>query len=119
MMHTPTAEDVLRKEAVDLATDMTSMLVDFKRLLRAEDAYVVAMECVRAADRIQKARLEALPHRTREQFTEARTAVQRAMVALDRAGARVELPAERTEALYRRLHFLALTLGVLARDPED
>ena len=113
--HTPTTEDELRREAVNLATDVTSMLVGEKDRVRPEHAYVLAMECVRIADRIQKARMAALPHEARGFFAEARTAALRAMIGLDRTGAHTPLPGNPTEGIHRRLHDLALALGALAR----
>jgi len=110
---TPTADDALRKEAVDLSTDVTSLLVNRKDLLRPEDAYLMAMECVRMADRILRARQAALPHAAREFFLEARTAAQRTLVALEREGARHPHLEREMAPLYRRLHLLALTLGEL------
>ena len=113
--HTPTTEDELRREAVNLATDVTSLLVGEKERVRPEHAYVVAMECVRIADRIQQARMAALPHQARALFAEARTAALRAMIGLDRIGAHSPLPGEPAEGVHRRLHELALALGALAR----
>lgn len=114
--HTPTAEDSLRKEAVDLATDVASLMVGEKGRVRPEHAYVLAMECVRIADRIQKARMAALPHEAREFFGEARSAALRAMIGLDRAGAHTDLPGEPAAGIHRRIHELALALGALARE---
>jgi hypothetical protein len=117
-MRTPTADDVLRREAVNLATDATSFLVRFRETVRPEHAYIVAMECVRIADRIQKARETAFPWETVQFFDEARVAAVRAMVALDRTGAHATLPREETDAIAHRLHDLALALGALAREGE-
>jgi len=114
--HTPTTEDALRKEAVDLATDVASVMVGEKDRVRPEHAYVIAMECVRMADRIQKARMAALPHEARALFGEARSAALRAMIGLDRAGAHSDLPRGPTEGIHRRLHELAQALGALSRD---
>jgi hypothetical protein len=117
--HTPTTEDALRKAAIDLATDVASLMVSEKEQVRAEHAYVLAMECVRIADRIQKARLAALPHEAREQFEEARTATVRAIIGLDRAGAHGPLPKAATDGIHSRLSELALALGALSREAAD
>ncbi|MHC4821968.1 MAG: hypothetical protein ACYTDX_09650 [Planctomycetota bacterium] len=113
-MHTPTAEDALRKEAVDLATDLTSLMIGHQDSFEPESAYQVAMECVRAADRIQKARRAHSPQIARRLYIEARTSTQRAMFSLDRAGAHATLPEKETLSAYSRLHFLAMTLTALA-----
>jgi hypothetical protein len=74
------------------------------------------MECVRVAGKIQEAREKALPWEGAELFREAGTSAVRAMVALDRAGAHAPLPMKEVDALQRRFHDLALTLGALARE---
>lgn len=115
-MRTPTTDDVLRKEAIDLATDMASLMLRFRDQVRPEHAYSLAMECVRVAGRIQKARESALPWEAAAVFEEARTAAVRSMVALDRAGAHAALPRDETAVLHHRLHDLALALGALSRE---
>lgn len=114
--NTPTAEDALRKEAVDLATDVASLMVEAKGLVRPEHAYVLAMECVRIADRIQKARMAALPHESRAFFGEARESALRALIGLERAGAHSDLPRGPADGIHRRIHELALALGALSRE---
>lgn len=120
-MYSPhrTTDDPLRKEAVALATDVAALLVTLRESVRPGDAYVLAMECVRAADRILRARKENFPWEARARFAEARTAALRAMVALDRAGAHAPIPREAADGFHRRLHDLALALGALARREED
>jgi len=115
-MRTPTTDDVLRKEAVDLATDVASLMVRFRGAVRPEHAYQVAMECVKVAGKIQEAREKALPWEGAALFREAGTSAVRAMVALDRAGAHAPLPQREVAMLDRRFHELALALGALARE---
>ena len=115
---TPTTDDPLRREAVNLATDAAAMMVGCREAVRPEHAYVLAMECVRIADRIQKAREAALPWEAAEFFAEARHAALRGMIALDRAGAHATLPGAEVDSLNGRLHDLALALGALAREGE-
>lgn len=100
----PKTEDPLRREAVDLATDVAGFLLEVRERLRPGVAYVLGMECVRIADRIQK----GLPG-------EARTAAVRALIALDRAGAHAPLPREAVGSIQGRLHRLALALGAAHR----
>jgi len=114
-MCSPTTDDPLHTAAVDIATDAASLLVELRDRVRPEHAYVLAMECVRAADRILRARREALPWEAAARFAEGRTAALRALIAVDRAGAHAVLPRERVAALEARLHDLALALGALAR----
>src|SRR5258706_9775075 len=114
-MRTPTTDDVLRKEAVDLATDVASLMVRHRGAVRPEHAYLLAMECVKIAGRILDVRCQALPWVASSLFEEARTSTVRAMVALDRAGAHASLPPREVAGLNRRFHDLALTLGALAR----
>lgn len=111
----PTTDDPLRQEAVNLATDVAAFLVSIRETVRAEHAYVIAMECVRIADRILRARQENFPWEAAARFAEARTAALRAMIALDRAGAHAPLPRGEVDAIHGRLHDLAMTLSVLAR----
>lgn len=115
-MRTPTTDDVLRKEAVDLATDVASLMVRFRGVVRPEHAYLLAMECVRVAGKIQEARDKALPWEGAALLKEAGTSAVRAMVALDRAGAHAPLPGREVTDLNRRFHDLALALGALARE---
>jgi hypothetical protein len=103
---------------VALATDVAALMVTLRDTVRAEDAYVLAMECVRASDRILKARRENFPWEASARFLEARTAALRAMIALDRAGAHSDIPRRDADGLHRRLHELALALGALARREE-
>jgi hypothetical protein len=114
-MRTPTTDDVLRKEAVDLATDVASLMVRHRGAVLPEHAYLLAMECVKTAGRILDARCQALPWEAAALFEEARTSTVRAMVALDRAGAHATLPSREVAALNRRFHDLSLALGALAR----
>jgi len=107
-------EDTLRQEAVDLATDIVSLLVDSKGIVRPEDAYVISMECVRVADRIGKARQADLPHEARRLFGEAQTSAQKALVALDRAGALYPVPREEAARLGKRLNLLVVALRAMA-----
>jgi hypothetical protein len=118
-MRTPTTDDFLRKEAVDLATDTAALLLEYRREVPPERAYALAMECVRIADRIQGARREALPAGAARRFGEAWLAAVRSLTGLDRIRARTDLPEARAEALHRRLHLLALALGALARQGRD
>jgi hypothetical protein len=113
---TPTTDDVLRKEAVDLATDVATLAMECRDRVRPGDAYIVAMECVKLAGHIQSARERALPWAAARDFERARLAAGRALAALDRAGAHADLPAASVATLGRRLSDLAKALGALARD---
>lgn len=118
-MRTPTTDDVLRKAAVDIATDTASLLVECRSIVSPERAYSLAMECVRIADRILRAREAPLQTEASLRFGEAWLAAVRALAALDRIRARADLPEEAAEDIYRRLHRLALLLGTLAREGRD
>ena len=118
-MRTPTTDDFLRKEADDLATAAASLLVEFRDEVGPERSYALAMECVRIADRIQQARRAPLPTVASRRFGEAWIATVRSLAGLDRIRARTDLPDGRAEAIYRRLHLLALALGALAREGRD
>jgi hypothetical protein len=111
----PTTIDALHREAVDLATDVASLALEQRAVLRPEHAYPLAMECVRCAGRIQEARHEALPWKAADRYREALTSGIRAKVALDRAGAHSPLPPKEVSALERRLRDLCLALSMLAR----
>jgi len=118
-MRTPSTDDVLRKEAVDLATDATGFLVEHRAAVPPECAYTLAMHCVRVADRIQRAREIGVPPSASRLLGEAWLATVRAMATLDRARALADLPDAPAEALHGRLHRLALALGALAREGRD
>ncbi len=114
MRNTDSSEDVLRREAVDLATDVAAVLLDLRAIIAPRDAYLVSMECVRIADRIQRARAATEREEIRTRFREGRTAAQRALVALERMGAIYGVPRKHTDGVYRRIHLLATTLNALA-----
>jgi len=118
-MRTPTTDDVLRKEAVDIATDAASLLLKCRGVVAPERSYALAMECVRVADRILHARTAPLPTVASRRFGEAWLAAVRAIANLDRIRARADLPEEEAEDIHRRLHRLALVLGALARKGRD
>lgn len=118
-MRTPSTDDVLRKEAVDLATDAAGFLVEHRGSVPPDCAYTLAMHCVRVADRIQRAREVGVPPSASRLFGEAWLAAVRALMTLDRARALADLPHRQAEALHRRLHRLALALGALAREGMD
>jgi hypothetical protein len=112
-MRTPTTDDFLHREAVDLCTDLASLLLRHRGAVRPEDAYGAAMECVRIAGHLLGARDASLPEESAARYRDARTSVQRVLVALDRAGARCPFPAEEIGGLERRFHELAQALGAL------
>jgi len=110
-MRTPTTDDFLHREAVDLCTDLTSLLLRHRGTVRPEDAYGAAMECVRIAGHLLGAQAASLPGEAAERYRDARTSVLRVMVALDRAGAFSPFPPREIGPLERRFHELALALG--------
>ena len=119
-MSPSTSDDVLRREAIDLATDATSLLVSCREAFRPEHAYAMAMECVRVADRIQSAHDQALPWEVARCYREARMAAVRARTALERTGTRSPLLGKvdpEVERIHHRLNNLAFALGALAQGP--
>jgi hypothetical protein len=113
-MRTPNTAEEVRAEAIALATDVTALLVRHRGEVRPEQAYVLAMECVRVADRVLKGDGEPLPWEAAARFMEARTAAVRALVALDRAGAHADLPPLEVREIEGRMHRVALALADLA-----
>ncbi len=112
--HTPTARDVLNAEAVDLATDVATLLLEFRDRIETGESVGLAMTCLEISDRILKARRATLPGESRVFLGEARTCALRTMVALERLGAHEKIPRHKEAPLYRRLSGLAAALGALA-----
>jgi hypothetical protein len=117
MSHTPTANDLLHTEAVNLATDTATMLAEFRDRVGAEEAFALAGEVLTLSDHILKARQSVTTPKAREHFAAARTVCQRTLVALERLGARSRIPLLRSAALHERLSHLAGALGALSERP--
>ena len=117
MSHTPTAHDLLHTEAVNLATDMADMLLEFRERVGSEEAYALAAEVLTLSDCILKARMSVTTDKAREHFASGRTLCQRAMIALERLAARCKIPLVRSAAVHDRLSSLAKALGALSEKP--
>jgi len=117
MNHTPTATDLLHTEAVNLATDMASMLHEFRDRVGTEEAYGLAAEVLTLSDHILKSRLSVTTEKSREHFGHARTVCLRALVALERLAARSKIPLLRSADIHERLSGLARALGALSERP--
>lgn len=117
MNHTPTANDLLHTEAVNLATDMAAMLHEFRTRVGSEEAFALAAEILTLSDHILKARLSVTTEKSREHFAHGRTVCQRALVALERLAARSRIPLLRSAAIHERLSSLAMALGALSERP--
>ena len=117
MSHTPTAQDILHSEAVNLATDMAGMLHEFRDRVGPEEAFGIANEILTLSDHVLKARMSVTTEKSRAHFGEARTVCQRALVALDRLAARSRIPLMRSVDIHERLSGLARALGALSERP--
>jgi hypothetical protein len=117
MNHTPTANDLLHTEAVNLATDMAAMLHEFRDRVGSEEAFGLAAEILTLSDHILKARLSVTTDKSREHFAHARTVCLRALVALERLAARSHIPLLRSADIHERLSSLARALGALSERP--
>jgi hypothetical protein len=111
--YTPTARDVLHAEAVNLATDVTTMLLEYREVVGPEEAFSVATGILGLSERILKARASVTGEKAREHFYEARLLCQRTMVALERLAARCRIPLVRSTDLHERLSALAGAMGAL------
>lgn len=114
MAHTPTAHDVIHTEAVNLATDVAGLLLEFRDRIGAGEAYAIATEVLSLSDLVLKARRSVTTQKSREHFAEARTVCQRAMVALERFAARSRIPLVKSADFHGRLSSMASALGALA-----
>ena len=117
MNHTPTANDLLQSEAVNLATDMAAMLHEFRDRVGPDEAFGLAAEVLTLSDHILKARLSVTTEKSREHFGHGRTVCQRALVALERLAARSRIPLLRSASIHERLSQLARALGALSERP--
>jgi len=117
MNHTPTANDLLHSEAVNLATDMASMLHEFRERVGSEEAFGLAAEVLTLSDHILKARLSVTTDKARQHFGEGRTVCLRALVALERLAARSKIPLLRSAGIHERLSDLARAMGALSEKP--
>jgi len=114
MNMTPTARDLLHTEAVNLATDVASMLLEFRERVGTEEAYALAHEILGLSDRILLARKSVTTDKARQHFDGGRTVCQRTMVALDRLAARHRIPLVRSAGLHEHLSGMAKALGALS-----
>ena len=117
MSHTPTANDLLHTEAVNLATDTATMLHEFRDRVGPAEAYDLATEVLGLSNHVLKARSSVTSEKAREHFAEARTVCQRTMIALERLAARCRIPLVHSAALHERLSGLAQALQALSERP--
>ena len=117
MTRTPTAHDLIHTEAVNLATDVADLLIEFRDRVGADEAYDIATEILTLSELVLKARASVTAPKAREHFGEARTVCQRAMVALERFATRSRIPLMRSAGLHGRLSALATALGALSEEP--
>ena len=110
---TPSTDDPLHRTAVDLCTDLASLLLAHRESVRPADAYGAAMDCVRVAGHILRAGAAGSPREAMAAYRDARTSALRVMVALARAGAFAPFPPREVGPVERRLHDLARALGAL------
>ena len=114
---TPTANDLLHTEAVNLATDMSAMLIEYRERVGSEEALGLAAEVLSLSDHILKSRQSVTTEKSREHFTLARTGCLRGLVALERFAARCHIPFLRSADIHVRMSSLARALGALSERP--
>jgi len=117
MTRTPTARDILHTEAVNLATDVAGLLLEYRDRVGAEEAFAIATEVLTLSEVVLKARRSVISSKAREHFAEGRTVCLRAMVALERFAARSRIPLMKSASLHTRLSSLASALGALSEQP--
>lgn len=117
MTHTPTAHDIIHTEAVNLATDVAGLLLEYRDRVGPDEAFAIATEVLSLSDIVLKARRSVISPKAREHFAAARTVCQRAMVALERFAARNRVPLMKSASLHARLSSLASALGALSEAP--
>jgi len=117
MSITPTARDLLHTEAVNLATDVAAMLLEYRDHVGADEAYAVSSEILGLSDHILMARKSVTSLKARWHFAGGRTVCQRTMVALDRLAARHQVPLMRSAALHEHLSGMAKALDALSEAP--
>jgi hypothetical protein len=117
MTHTPTANDILHTEAVNLATDTATMLHEFRDRVGPDEAFAVATEVLGLSDHVIKARDSVTTEKAREHFAQARTVCQRTLIAMERLAARNRIPLMRSANLHERLSSLARALQALSERP--
>lgn len=117
MSITPTARDLLHTEAVNLATDVAAMLLEFRDRVGPDEAYSLAHEVLGLSDRILLARQSVTTVKARQHFAGGRTVCQRTMVSLDRLAARHLVPLMRSAGLHEHLSGMAKALGALSEAP--
>jgi hypothetical protein len=117
MTHTPTAHDLIHTEAVNLATDVAGLLLEFRDRVGTDEAYDIAQQVLALSERVLEARRSVTTPKARQHFGDARTICLRAMVALERFAARSHIPLVRSANLHTRLSGLATALGALSEDP--
>jgi hypothetical protein len=115
--HTPTAHDLLHTEAVNLATDVATMLLEFREKVGTEEGFAVTTEILSLSDHILKARNSVTTAKAREHFAASRTVCQRTMIALERMAARSRIPLIRSAGMHDRLSSLANALSALSETP--
>ena len=117
MSHTPTANDILHTEAVNLATDTATMLHEYRDRVGPEEAFAIASEVLGLSDHVLKARSSVTSDKAREHFGAARTVCRRTMVAIERLAARCRIPLMRSASVHERLSGLANALEALSERP--
>ena len=117
MNHTPTANDLLHTEAVNLATDTATMLHEFRDRVGPDEAFAVASEVLGLSDHVLKARISVTSDKSREHFAAARTICQRTMIAIERLAARSRIPLVRSAAIHEKLSGLANAFHALSEKP--
>lgn len=117
MTPTPTAHDILHTEAVNLATDVAGLLLEYRDRVGAEEAFAIATEVLSLSELVLKARRSVVSPKAREHFAAGRIVCLRAMVALEKFAARSRIPLMKSAALNARLGSLATALGALSEDP--
>ena len=117
MTHTPTAHDILHTEAVNLATDVAGLLLEYRDRIGAEEAFSIATEILSLSEHVLKARKSVISPKAREHFAAGRLVCLRAMVALERFAPRSRVPLMKSTGLHSRLSGLAAALGALSEDP--
>jgi len=117
MTHTPTAHDILHTEAVNLATDVAGLLLEYRDRVGSEEAFAIATEILSLSDHVLKARKSVISPKARDHFAAARLVCLRAMVALERFAARSRIPLMKSASLNARLSSLASALGALSEPP--
>ncbi|MHC4821967.1 MAG: hypothetical protein ACYTDX_09645 [Planctomycetota bacterium] len=115
--HTPTLRDSILDESTNLATDIVAFLTEVRDRVGADEAYALATRLLYVMDHVRQARVSLTSEKSRDHLAAARRGCLRALVALERLGARSLLPELQDGDLPKRLSRLASALEALSEPP--